>query len=142
MAKKNALPFDSRRGSITNSRYLLESEAYIGLTAQAKTLMTLMQLHWRNDKPVDYGIREAQAKIPCCNKTASKCFYELERNGFIRCIEQSIFSTRIKSKSRTWQLLWMPYKGNPPENDWDTINANKNAIIKKAAKHREKLASN
>jgi hypothetical protein len=36
----------------------------------------------------------------------------------------------------------MPYKGNPPENDWDTINANKNAIIKKAAKHREKLASN
>jgi len=142
MSKKHALPFDSRGGRVTNSRYLLESKTYISLTAQAKTLMTLMQLHWRNDKAVDYGLREAQAKIPCCNKTASKCFYELEDSGFIECIEQSLFSSRTKSKSRTWQLLWLPYKGNPPQNDWDVINSHKNTITKKAAKHREKLASN
>jgi len=142
MAKKHALPFDSRNGRVTNSRYLLESEAYIALTSQAKTLMTLLHIHWRNDKPVDYGLREAQEKIPCCNKKASKVFKELEEKGFIECIEQSSFSSRTTSKSRSWKLLWLPYKGNPPENDWDVINSNKNSIVKKAAKHREKLASN
>ena len=136
---KVKLPFDKRLGVVVTSRYFLESDGYLSLSAQAKALISLMHVHWRNDKSVDYGIREAQQKIPCCNKTAIKTFNELEAKGFIRCVEQSMFSSRTQSKSRSWQLLWLPYKSNPPENDWDTENVSKNRLLKKAAKHREKI---
>lgn len=139
--QKEKLSFDKRGGVIVACRYLLKSDNYLTLSSHSKTLMTAMQIHWSDIKPVDYGIREAQAKIPCCNKTAIKAFKELEQKGFIRCVEHSMFSSRTQSKSRSWQLLWMPYKGNPPENDWDKDNAKKNAIIKQASAHRSKLSS-
>ena len=138
---KAKLPFDKRRGVIVTSRYLLESKDYLSLSAQAKALISLMHIHWKNDKPVDYGIREAQQKIPCCNKMAIKTFKELEAKGFIRCVEQSMFSSRTQSKSRSWQLLWLPYEYNPPENDWDSENAPKNELLKKAVIHRDKIHS-
>ena len=143
MAKKQRSkpPFDKRGGVIVVNKYLLNSTNYLSLSPQSKALMTAMHQHWHNEKPVDYGIREAQVKIPCCNKTAIKSFKELEQNGFIRCVEPSIFSSRTQSKSRSWQLLWLPYKGNPPENDWDVDNAKKNALVKSAAKHRANLPS-
>jgi hypothetical protein len=140
--KKTKLPFDRRSGVIVICRYLLESGRYINLSPQAKTLMILLQTHWLNDKPVDYGIREAQKKIPCCNKTAIKAFKELEKNGFVHCLEQSSFNSRTQSKSRSWQLLWLPYKGKPPENDWDVDSAKRNIIVKRASEHRSNLSSN
>ena len=137
--QKSNIPFDKRGGVIVISSYLLKSTAYLSLSSQAKTLILLLQIHWKNDKPVDYGIREAQEKIPCCNKTAIKVFKELESKGFIRCVVQSMFSSRTESKSRSWQLLWLPFKSNPPENEWDIDNAGKNLIIKKATTHRDKI---
>jgi hypothetical protein len=112
-------PFDRRGGVVVTGAYLLKSEPYLSLMPQAKVLITLLQVHWRPDKLVDFGIREAAEKIPCDPKTASKAFNQLQELGFIKCIEQSIFSSRTMSKSRTWRLEWLPFNGQPPRNTWD-----------------------
>jgi hypothetical protein len=118
--KKHSLPFDTRGGVIVTPLRLIKSPIYQNLIPQAKVLMMLLQIHWRNDKPVDYGIREAAEKIPCSEKTASKAFNQLQERGFITCMEQSFFSSRTQSKSRGWRLEWLPYKDRPPANTWET----------------------
>lgn len=118
-AKRFKQPFDKRGRALVTSTYLINSEPYLSLMPQAKVLMTLLQLHWRADKLVDYGIREAAEKIPCDPKTASKAFKQLQELGFIKCIDQSIFSSRTMSKSRTWRLEWLPFNDQPPRNTWD-----------------------
>lgn len=116
---KIRLPFDNRGGVIVQRRPFLESERYLSLSSQAKVLITLMQIHWRNDQPVGYGIREAVKKIPCAKGTAQKAFKELEKKGFIVKIDESLFNSRFMSKSRTWRLTWLPYHGKAPTNDWE-----------------------
>lgn len=117
--KKNALPFDKRGGVLVKRRGMVESSAYSSLSPHAKALIDLMQLHWRNDEPVAYGVREAQEKIPCCRKKAMKVFDELRNNGFIVMINESLFNSRTCSKARTWRLTWLPFKGKSPTNDWE-----------------------
>jgi len=119
--KKNSLPFDKRGGLLVKRRGMVESVAYSSLSPQAKALIDLMQLHWRNDEPVAYGVREAQEKIPCCRKKAMKSFDELRDNGFIVMIDESLFNSRTHSKARTWRLTWMPYKDREPTNDWEKV---------------------
>ena len=119
VGKRFKQPFDQHGRALVTSTYLIKSEPYLTLMPQAKVLMMLLQLHWRADKLVDYGIREAAEKIPCDPKTASKAFKQLEELGFIKCIEQSIFSSRTMSKSRTWRLEWLPFNDQPPRNTWD-----------------------
>jgi hypothetical protein len=121
--RKSSLPFDSDGGVIVIQRRIFKSRAYLSLRSQAKTLLPLLQLHWRNDKPVDYGIQEAAEKIPCDRKTAMKIFKELQDAGFIECVEQSMFYSRGKSRTRGWRLTWLPFKGRPPTNDWEKIGA-------------------
>ena len=116
--KKNALPFDKEGGTVTVQRPLYDHQAWLTLISPAKTLIALMQLHWRNDKPVAYGIREAMEKIPCAKGTARRAFKQLEEHGFIEMIDESIFDTRSGSKTRTWRLTWMPYNYRFPSNDW------------------------
>lgn len=99
--------------------HLIRSKQYLSLMPQAKVLMLLMQLHWRSDKPVDYGVREAMEKIPCSKRTAMKAFDQLEGRGFIHLVEYAWFSSRTQSKSRTWRLEWMPLNDQPPRNTWE-----------------------
>lgn len=120
--KRFKLPLDKRGGVLVTSKFLLKSEQYLSLMPQAKVLMMLLQMHWRSDKFVDYGIREAAKKIPCDPKTATKAFNQLQSYGFITCIEQSIFSSRTFSKSRTWRLEWMPFNDQKPQNKWEKFN--------------------
>ncbi|NOQ76186.1 MAG: hypothetical protein GQ475_00050 [Methylococcaceae bacterium] len=98
---------------------MIKSIAYQTLTPQAKVLMMLLQIHWRNDKLVDYGVREAAEKIPCDRRTVSKAFNQLQERGFVTCIELAFFSSRTQSKSRTWRLEWMPFNDNSPTNTWE-----------------------
>lgn len=116
--RKQSLPFDKAGGVVAIQRQLVESEAYLKLSAQAKALLILMQLHWRNEKPVDFGIREAMAKIPCAKRTAQNAFNELQDRGFIELVEESVFNSRTQSKSRTWRLTWLPFLWKEPTNDW------------------------
>lgn len=117
--KRFKQPFDKRGGVLITSTHLLKSKQYLSLMPQAKVLLTLLQIHWKADKLVDYGIREAAEKIPCDPKTAGKAFKQLQELGFITCIEQSIFSSRTLSKSRTWRLEWLPFNEQPPKNTWE-----------------------
>ena len=117
--KKNALPFDQRGGRIVMQRILLDSEVYMMLSAQAKVLLMLMHVHWNNNEPVAYGVREALKKIPCAFGTARKAFNELQDKGFIELVDHSVFSSRTECKSRTWRLTWLPFKAEPPTNDWE-----------------------
>ena len=111
--------FDSRGGVVVLSLNLIKSQAYRSLSPQAKVLMTLLQVHWKNDTLVDFGIREAVEKIPCSDKTAAKAFNQLQDRGFIACMEHSFFSSRTQSKSRSWRLEWMPFNDKPPRNTWE-----------------------
>jgi hypothetical protein len=119
--KKHQLPFDSRGGVVVMPLRMITSPTYQTLTPQAKHLMVLLQVHWRNDKPVDYGIREAMDKIPCSDKTASKSFKLLQERGFITCVNESFFSSRTQSKARGWRLEWMPFNNKSPTNTWELL---------------------
>jgi hypothetical protein len=123
--KKQSLPFDKRGGTIVLRRQLIESENYQTLSTYARALMTLLQVQWRPDKPVDYGIREAGKRLVCNRKTAMKAFNQLTERGFLVCVEQSKFSSRTQSKTRSWRLTWLPFDFEPPSNNWEkwkTIN--------------------
>jgi len=117
--KRTALPFDRRGNAVVFNTYLLNSKKYLALRPQAKVLITLLQIHWRNEKPVDYGIREAAEKIPCDERTASKAFKQLQEGRFITCVDESVFNSRTGSKSRSWHLEWMPFNDRKPNNYWD-----------------------
>lgn len=117
--KKQSLPFDKRGGVVAIRRPLLESENYLTLRPQEKVLITLLQIHWRNDKPVDYGVDEAAKKIPCDRRTAMRAFKVLRERGFISLVNESIFNSRTQSTSRSWRLEWLPYNSKEPSNKWE-----------------------
>lgn len=117
--RKAQLDFDKRGGVLAISRAMLESCAYETMSANAKVLMMLLHSHWRNNKLVAYGVREAAAKIGCKPHTAGKAFKMLEERGFIVCTEQSLFNNRTGSKAREWRLTWMPFLDRNPTHDWE-----------------------
>lgn len=120
MAKTNKLPFDKAGGVIAQQRRMLCSPAYLGLSAQAKVLITLMQRHWTPKGPVGFGVRQAQQEIPCSRTLALKVFGELIEAGFIVLEDESLFCSRTHSKTRTWRLTWLPcWNNRPPTNDWE-----------------------
>jgi hypothetical protein len=116
--KKPKLDFDQRGGVMAVSRAMRESLAYVSMPATAKVLMDLLQLQWRNDRPVAYGVREAAKKIGCTPNTAAKAFIILQERGFIVCEEQSLFNSKTGSKAREWRLTWMPFEYAKPSHDW------------------------
>ncbi len=117
--RRNALPFDKQGGVVVIQRRLLASDVYLGLSPQAKVLAQLMQAHWRPDRPIGYGVREAMRNIPCADKTAMKAFKELQEAGFIKMIDESLFCSRAQSKTRTWRLTWLPWNRCKPTNEWE-----------------------
>lgn len=126
MAKRKnqlKLDFDQRGGVIAISRAMLESHAYKTLTPEAKVLMILLQIHWRNDSPVAYGVREAAQQIGCAVNTASKSFKMLNERGFIVCENESLFNSKTGSKAREWRLTWMPFNYRKPTQDWEDWDA-------------------
>ncbi len=117
--KKPKLGYDQRGGVLVVSRAMRESNTYASMPPTAKVLMDLLQLQWRNDKPVAYGVREAANKIGCTLNTASKAFKILQERCFIQCINESFFSSKTGSKSREWRLTWMPFDYKNPTHDWE-----------------------
>lgn len=117
--KRFKQPFDKRGRVLVMSTYLLNHKQYLTLMAAAKVLMLFLQEHWRPDKYVDFGVREAAQKIPCDPKTARKAFDQLQERGFITCMEYAFFSSRTESKSRSWRLEWLPFNDQPPTNTWE-----------------------
>ena len=122
MAMKNKGPklkYDNRGGVMVVSRAMRESYAYESMSPTAKVLMDLLQMQWRNDRPVAYGVREAGQKIGCKPETAGKAFKVLQDRGFIVCETESLFNSRTGSKAREWRLTWMPFDYRNPTHDWE-----------------------
>lgn len=122
MSKKKGtqkLSFDRRGGTIVASRAMRESYVYESMPATAKVLMDLLQLQWRNGRPVAYGVREAAEKIGCTPTTATKAFRVLWERGFIVCVTESFFNSKTGSKTREWRLTWMPFDYKNPTHDWE-----------------------
>lgn len=119
--KKQSLPFDKAGGVVVTQRRMYSSTAFLNLSPQAKALREQMQVHWRNDKPVAFGIREAEEKIPCSKKIAIRAFKELEKNGFIVMVDECFFDSTTNSRSRTWRLTWLPFNGRAPTNEWEKV---------------------
>lgn len=119
--KKGSLPFDQRGGIIVLSKRLLVSVAFSLLTPEAKILMILLQVHWRDHVPVAYSVREGMSKVGCSKGTVQRAFIQLQELGFIEMIDESLFNSRTQSKARTWRLTWMPYRSMYPTNEWEKI---------------------
>ena len=120
MKKKGPkLKYDSRGGVMVVSRAMRESYSYESMPATAKVLMDLLQMQWRNDRPVAYGVRQAGQKIGCKPETAGKAFKVLQDRGFIVCETESLFNSRTGSKAREWRLTWMPFEHRNPTHDWE-----------------------
>lgn len=117
--KKLRLGYDQRGGVLAVSRAMRESFVYESMPATAKVLMDLLQLQWRNDRPVTYGVREAAKKIGCKPETAGKAFKILQERGFIVCINESFFNSKTGSKAREWHLTWMPFESRDPAHNWE-----------------------
>lgn len=126
--KKHSLPFDSRGGTIAVPRRMLNSAAYRSLSVYSKVLMIMLQEQWRPDRPVDYGIREAMEKVPCSKHSAMAAFQQLTERGFISMVEESMFNSRTKSRTRSWKLTWMPFNYMPPSQDWENWSEQKEAV--------------
>lgn len=116
---KHSLPYDRRGGVFLVCGALYKSANYLTLSATSRALMPLLQIHWKNNKLVDYGVREAAQKLCCSEKTARKAFNELEERGFIVCEEYAYFNSKLGSKSRSWRLTWLPFDYSKPTNDWE-----------------------
>ena len=119
MGRKFKIPYDTRGGVCVLSRQMLNHENYLTLPAQAKVLILLLHEQWRDEKEVDYGIREASEKIPCSRPTAMKAFRQLEEREFIHKVSESLLSSRGASKTRTWRLTWMPFLSKKPTGEWE-----------------------
>ncbi len=119
--KPNPLPFDKRGGVVVMLVRMINSSAYSHLSTPAKALLPFLQLHWRNDKAVDYGVREVMRRLGCSKATAINVFRELQDLGFIEMVDESLFSSRTQSKSRTWRLTWLPFNSKPPTHEWEKI---------------------
>jgi len=117
--KKPKLGYDQRGGVLAVSRAMRESFVYESMPPTAKVLMDLLQLQWRNDRPVAYGVREAAKKIGCKPDTACKAFKILRERGFIVCANESMFNSKTGSKTREWRLTWMPFDYGNPTHDWE-----------------------
>ncbi|MCQ8128156.1 hypothetical protein [Methylomonas rivi] len=126
MAKRKnklKLDFDQRGGVMVVSRAMRESYAYETMPSEAKVLMDLLQMQWRNERPVAFGVREAAKKIGCAVNTASRSFNILHERGFIVCENESLFNSKTGSKAREWRLTWMPFEHRNPTHDWEKWNA-------------------
>lgn len=126
MAKRKnklKLDFDQRGGVMVVSRAMRESPAYETMPPEAKVLMDLLHMQWRNDRPVAFGVREAAKKIGCAVNTASRSFIILQERGFIVCENESLFNSKTGSKAREWRLTWMPFEHRKPTHDWEDWNA-------------------
>ena len=121
--KRFKLEFDRRGGVMVVTRAMRESYAYATMPPEAKVLMDLLHMQWRNERPVAYGVREAANKIGCAVNTASKSFNLLKERGFIICENESLFNSKTGSKAREWRLTWMPFEYQKPTHDWEEWNA-------------------
>jgi hypothetical protein len=117
--KKSKLPFDRRGGVTMMSMGMRKQPVYETMPATAKVLMDLLQMQWRNERAVAYGVREAAVKIGCTPGTASKAFKILHERGFIVCDAESFFNSRTGSKTREWRLTWMPFLDREPSHEWE-----------------------
>jgi len=117
--KKPKLGYDQRGGVLAVSRAMRESYVYESMQPVAKVLMDLLQLQWRNDRPIAYGVREAAKKIGCKPDTAGRAFKILQERGFIVCVNESLFNSKTGSKTREWRLTWMPFEYRNPTHDWE-----------------------
>jgi hypothetical protein len=129
--KKQKLSFDQRGGVMAVSRAMREAYVYESMPPTAKVLMDLLQMQWRNEKPVAYGVREAAEKIGCTPNTATKAFKILYEHGFIVCENESLFNSKTGSKAREWRLTWMPFECRNPTHDWEKWEAKIKSTVSK-----------
>ena len=89
------------------------------LSGNAKSLMFLLQRYWRNDRPIQMGVRQVANFLHVSHPTVRKCFNELITAGFIEEMTGSYLNTFSGIKiPRAWKINWMAYEYLKPSCDW------------------------
>ena len=107
--------FKEPGGVIVQPIAMLESLAYQYLSPKSVKLLSLMQRHWQQNKPIDYGISQTTRVLKCSRSTASALFNELVELGFIAVVVEADF---YANKARSWRLTCRPFLNKEPTHDW------------------------
>jgi hypothetical protein len=110
-----AKKFKEQGGVIVLPLKMINSLAFQNLSAKSVKLLMLMQVHWREDKAIDYGISQTTLSIKCSRSTASALLNELIELGFVAIVDEADF---YANKARSWRLTYKPYLNREPTHDW------------------------
>jgi hypothetical protein len=112
---KAALKFKEKEGVLVQPILMIKSLAFQNLSAKSAKLLILMQVYWRKDKAIDYGITQVTLSMKCSRSTASALFIELKEYGFIALVDEADF---YANKARSWRLTYRPFLNQEPTHDW------------------------
>ena len=90
-------------------RYLLESAAWLSLSAQARALYVHIALRYngRNNGHIGLSVRDAAAECRLAKDTAARAFSELVERGFIELAQAGAFNLKVRHAAE-WRLTALP----------------------------------
>jgi hypothetical protein len=90
-------------------RYVLESAAWLSLSAQARALYVHLALRYngRNNGSLAFSVRDAAAECRLAKGTAARAFSELVERGFIELAQAGAFSFKTRHAAE-WRLTALP----------------------------------
>ena len=127
MTKKSQRERPERYWSV--GRYLLESEAWKSLSANARAVYIdiRMRYYGSNNGRIGYSVRAARAALAIGLGTASRAIGELEDRGFIAATKRGTFRLKVRHASE-WRLtdLVCNVTGDLPTKDFMRWQPSKN----------------
>ncbi len=95
--------------------FLMSTVAWQHLSGSAvKVLLALMlRDDGTRNGSLSFSCREAAEATGLSDRTAWRCFIELEDKGFIFCTEKGGFSRKVQHSS-IWRMTWQPWPGGKP----------------------------
>ena len=99
--------------------YMLDSPAWLSLTAQARTVYIEIARRYTgtNNGDISLSVREAVLFCRIAKDTATKAIQELQEKGFIRCRRKGAFHCKFRHASE-WELTAQPFDAGKPTKDF------------------------
>lgn len=87
------------------TRFMMETRAWRSLTPQERTVYLEIGILYNgiNNGRLALSVRDAAARCRISKDTAGKCFQTLQERGFIECVREGSFSTKVRHATE-WRL--------------------------------------
>lgn len=93
------------------TRFMMETRAWRSLTPQERAVYLEIGILYNgaNNGRLALSVRDAAARCRISKDTAGKCFQTLQERGFIECVREGSFNTKVRHATE-WRLTM--YKCN------------------------------